>query len=146
MRNNAQHATTLKAVSKFLHILETGNAAMSEPHRGTRQDVSEREKAFTAGLQANVCQWISVEPSTVQLSWSNQRHSRQKLRRSILLFNSHSHDKKAAVFHRRRSIKDNFTMLRTPLSCICHPSINSVASPKYFISLLSRSGTKKVRE
>ena len=41
MRNSAQQATTLKAVSRLPHILETDSATMREPHRGTGQDVSE---------------------------------------------------------------------------------------------------------
>ena len=39
MRNSAEHATALKAVSRFLQILVTINATMRETHRGTGQDV-----------------------------------------------------------------------------------------------------------
>ena len=44
MRNSAQRTTTLKAVSRFLHILENDNATMKETHRGTGQDVSQDVK------------------------------------------------------------------------------------------------------
>ena len=35
VRNRVEHATTLKAVSRFLHILETDNATLKETHKGT---------------------------------------------------------------------------------------------------------------
>ena len=41
VRNSAQHATTLKAVSRLPHILETDNATMTETYRETGQDAPE---------------------------------------------------------------------------------------------------------
>ena len=57
-------------------------------------------------------------------------------------------DNGATVCHRWRSIKttspwseDGRLTGGTPWSCCCHASIKSVASRRYLISLLSRSGT-----
>ena len=41
MLNSAQHATPLKVVSRFPHILETDNGTMRETYRGTEQVVPE---------------------------------------------------------------------------------------------------------
>ena len=120
----------------------------------------DRERSLT-GLPANVCHRINVELSSAQLTVEKMKMDLSETRNSRDPDRTPKNSTKPLLNCIHNTTRKTRDILQLPLCkhcllvfrgsklhwrCFCHSSMNSVASCRYFMSLLSRSSTPQVRE